>query len=295
LAEYKLTCSSTADMPASFFAEKDIPFICYHFEMEGREYPDDLGKSISFKEFYDRIDAGAMQVTSQINVEEFMKFFEPFLSAGLDIVHIEMSSGISGTFNSARIAREELKDKYPERSVYLVDTLGASSGFGLLVDTAWEKKAAGMPAEALFNWLEENKLNLHHWFFSTDLRHYKRGGRISATSAALGTLLNICPLMNMNYKGELIPREKIRGRKHVIQEIVGKMRAHAQNGTDYSGKCFISHSASPEDARKVADLVETEFKKLDGRVLVNSIGTVIGSHTGPGTVALFFWGDKRTD
>lgn len=295
MAEYKLTCSSTADMPASFLEEKDIPFICYHFEMEGREYPDDLGKSISFKEFYDRINAGAMPVTSQINVEEFMKFFEPFLSAGLDIVHIEMSSGISGTFNSARIAREELKEKYPERHIYLVDSLGASSGFGLLVDTAWEKKAAGLSAEALFTWLEENKLNLHHWFFSTDLKHYKRGGRISATSAALGTLLNICPLMNMNHKGELIPREKIRGKKHVIQEIVGKMRAYAQNGRDYSGKCFISNSACLEDARKVADLIEAEFKKLDGKVLVNTIGTVIGSHTGPGTVALFFWGSKRTD
>jgi DegV family protein with EDD domain len=214
-------------MPASFFADKDIPFICYHFEMEGREYPDDLGKSISFKEFYDRISAGAMPVTSQINVEEFMKFFEQFLSAGLDILHVEMSSSISGTFNSARIAREELKEKYPERNIFLVDSLGASSGFGLLVDTAWEKKTAGMSAEALFTWLEENKLNLNHWFFSTDLKHYKRGGRISATSAALGTLLNICPLMNMNHKGELIPREKIRGKKHVIQEIVSKMRAHA--------------------------------------------------------------------
>ncbi len=236
-----------------------------------------------------------MPVTSQINVEELMKFFEPFLSAGLDIVHIEMSSGISGTFNSARIAREELKEKYPERHIYLVDSLGASSGFGLLVDTAWEKKAAGLSAEALFTWLEENKLNLHHWFFSTDLKHYKRGGRISATSAALGTLLNICPLMNMNHKGELIPREKIRGKKHVIQEIVGKMRAYAQNGRDYSGKCFISNSACLEDSRKVADLIEAEFKKLDGKVLVNTIGTVIGSHTGPGTVALFFWGSKRTD
>jgi DegV family protein with EDD domain len=282
-------------MPASFFADKDIPFICYHFEMEGREYPDDLGKSISFKEFYDRISAGAMPVTSQINVEEFMKFFEQFLSAGLDILHVEMSSSISGTFNSARIAREELKEKYPERNIFLVDSLGASSGFGLLVDTAWEKKTAGMSAEALFTWLEENKLNLNHWFFSTDLKHYKRGGRISATSAALGTLLNICPLMNMNHKGELIPREKIRGKKHVIQEIVSKMRAHARNGKDYSGKCFISNSACLEDARKVADLIEAEFKKLDGKVLVNSIGTVIGSHTGPGTVALFFWGDKRTD
>ncbi len=263
--------------------------------MDGKQYFDDLGKSIPFTEFYKKIDEGAMPVTSQINVEEFMKFFEPFLEAGQDIVHVEMSSGISGTFNSARIAREELKEKYPEREIYLVDSLGASAGYGLLVDSACEKKNAGAKAKELYNWLEENKLNVHHWFFSSDLKHYKRGGRISSTSAAIGTLLNICPLMNMNDNGELIPREKIRGKKHVIQETVNKMRLHAQYGLGYSGKCFISHSARPEDARAVAELIETEFKNLNGKVQISDIGTVIGAHTGPGTVALFFWGDKRTD
>jgi len=263
--------------------------------MNGRVYPDDLGKSISFKEFYDRIDAGAMPVTSMINVDEFTKFFEPFLSAGTDVLHLEMSSAISGTYNCARMAREELLAKYPERKFYLVDSLGASGGFGLLVDTAWEMKQAGSTAEEIYNWLEENKLNLHHWFFSTDLKHYKRGGRISATSAAFGTLLNICPLMNMDREGRLIPRAKIRGKKHVIREIVEKMRKHAEGGASYSGKCFLTHSACLEDAQQVAALVESEFKQLSGRVSISSIGTVIGAHTGPGTVALFFWGDKRID
>ena len=295
MTDYKLTCSSTADLPRSYLESRNIPFICYHFEMEGRLYPDDLGRTISFKEFYDRIDAGAMPVTSQVNVEEFTKFFEPFLSAGTDILHIEMSSAISGTYNSARIAREELLEKYPERKLYLVDSLGASAGFGLLVDTAYEMISSGASAEETYAWLEENKLNLHHWFFSTDLKHYKRGGRISATSAALGTLLNICPLMNMNDRGELKPREKIRGKKHVIREIVDKMKTHAQNGSAYSGKCFISNSACPEDAEAVAALVESEFRSLNGKIQVSSIGTVIGAHTGPGTVALFFWGDKRVD
>lgn len=261
--------------------------------MDGKTYPDDLGKSISFKEFYDRIDAGAMPVTSMVNVDEFLKFFESFLSAGLDVLHIEMSSGISGTYGCARIARDELLAKYPERKLYLVDSLGASSGFGLLVDTAWDMKEKGSSAEEIYNWLEENKLNMHHWFFSTDLKHYKRGGRISAASAAFGTLLNICPLMNMDHEGHLIPRAKIRGKKHVIQEIVGKMREHAAGGTAYSGKCFISNSACLDDAKQVAGLIEAAFPKLNGKVMINNIGTVIGSHTGPGTVALFFWGDKR--
>jgi DegV family protein with EDD domain len=282
-------------LPETFFNGRDIPFVCYHFELDGTVYSDDLGKSISFKEFYDRINAGSMPVTSQVNVEEFIGFFEPILAQGQDILHIEMSSGISGTFNSARIAREELLQKYPDRRLYLVDSLGASSGFGLLVDTAWEMKNAGSSAEEIYQWLEENKLNLHHWFFSTDLKHYKRGGRISAASAALGTLLNICPLMNMDHMGKLIPRSKIRGKKHVISEIVDKMKTHAQNGTSYNGKCFISNSACLEDARTVADMIEATFKNLNGKVMINSIGTVVGAHTGPGTVALFFWGDKRTD
>ena len=144
-------------------------------------------------------------------------------------------------------------------------------------------------------WVEGNKLNVHHWFFSTDLTHYRRGGRISAASATMGTLLNICPLMNMNHEGKLIPREKIRGKKRVISEIVKRMEEHAEGGTNYSGKCFISNSACYEDARMVADLVEEKFPQLNGKVMINSVGTVIGSHTGPGTVALFFLGDKRTD
>jgi DegV family protein with EDD domain len=282
-------------MPPSFFESKGIPFVCYHFEMDGKLYPDDLGKTISFKEFYDRIDAGSMPVTSQINVEEFKKFFEPILSKGEDVLHIEMSSGISGTFNCARIAREELLEKYPERKFRLIDSLGASSGFGLLVDTAWDLKNGGASIDEVADWLEKNKLNLHHWFFSTDLKHYRRGGRISSASAVLGTLLNICPLMNMNDKGELIPRAKIRGKKHVVREIVDKMKEHAQGGTAYSQKCFISNSACPEDARAVAELIQAEFKHLNGPIQISSIGTVVGAHTGPGTVALFFWGDRRID
>lgn len=295
MTNYQITCSSTADMPPSFFESKGIPFICYHFEMDGKVYPDDLGKSISFKEFYERIDAGSMPVTSQINVEEFIAFFEPILAGGVDLLHIEMSSGISGTFNCARMAREELLEKYPDRKFYLIDSLAASSGFGLLVDTAWEMQNSGATIDETAAWLEENKLNLHHWFFSTDLKHYKRGGRISAASAALGTLLHICPLMDVNSEGKLIPRAKIRGKKNAIREIVNKMKEHAQGSLGYSQKAFICHSDRLEDAETLAELVKTEFKHIKGDILINSIGTVIGSHSGPGTVALFFWGDKRTE
>ncbi|MEA1962361.1 MAG: DegV family protein [Bacillota bacterium] len=295
MSDYVLTCCSTADMPHDYFTKRNIPFVCFHYNMDGKEYPDDLEQTMSFEEFYARIADGALPTTSQVNVGQFISFFEPYLKNDQDILHISLSTGLSGSYNSACIAREELLTKYPDRKIMLVDSLGASSGYGLLTDMAADMRDNGASLEEVYTWAEENKLNLHHWFFSTNLTHYKRGGRISATSAAVGTLLNICPLLNMSYDGKLIPRTKIHGKKHVITEIVHMMEVHAQNGADYSGKCFISNSACYDDARKVADLVEKKFPHLDGPVMINSVGTVIGSHTGPGTVALFFLGDKRED
>lgn len=295
MSDYVLTCCSTADMPYEYFQERKIPFVCFHYNMDGKEYPDDLGQTMSFEEFYGRIAAGAMPTTSQVNVGQFMNFFESYLKDGKDILHMTLSTGLSGSYNSACIAREELLPKYPGQEILIVDSLGASSGYGLLMDMAADLRDQGATFRDVYAWVEENKLNVHHWFFSTDLTHYKRGGRISATSAIVGNLLNICPLLNISYNGKLIPRTKIRGKKHVIAEIVHMMERHAQNGTAYSGKCFISNSACYDDARKVADLVEEKFPHLHGSVMINSVGTVIGAHTGPGTVALFFLGDKRED
>jgi len=292
---YVLTCCSTADMPYDYLKERNIPFVCFHYVLDEKEYLDDLGQTISFEEFYRRIETGAMPTTSQVNVGEFIDFFELFLKEGKDILHISLSSGLSGSYNSATIAREELLSRYPERKILIVDSLGASSGYGMLTDMAADMRDKGATLDEIYRFVEENKLNIHHWFFSTDLTHYKRGGRISATSAAVGTLLNICPLLNMSNDGKLVPRKKIRGKKHVLAEIVQMMELYAKNGNDYSGKCFISHSACYDDARKVADLIEEKFPFLNGKVMINSVGTVIGSHTGPGTVALFFLGDKRMD
>lgn len=294
MPDYILTCCSTADLPGEHLRKRNIPYVCFHFTLDGKEYPDDLGQSMSFEEFYKRIAAGAMPTTSQVSVGQYIQFFEPYLQQGRDILHISLSSGLSGSYNSALLARDELLTKYPHRKILIADSLGASSGYGLLVDMTADKRDNGATLEEAYSWAEENKLNIHHWFFSTDLTHYKRGGRLSPTSAFMGTLLHICPLMNMNDEGKLTPRAKIRGKSHVIVEIVHMMEAHAHQGVDYMGKCFISHSACYEDARKVADLVEEKFTRLGSPVWINSIGTAIGAHTGPGTVALFFMGDRRT-
>ena len=290
---YVISCCSTADLSEEHFRNRNISYVCFHFELDGVEYPDDLGKSIPFDEFYRRMANGASTKTSQINVEEFTEYFEPFLKEGKDILHVSLSSGISGVFNSASLARNLLMQKYPERTILIVDSLGASSGYGLFMDRLADLHDEGYSIQELYEWAMKNRLRLNHWFFSTDLTFYIRGGRVSKTSGFIGTILNICPLLNMNRLGQLIPREKIRTKKKVIQAIVTRMKECADNGTDYSGKCYISHSACYEDARAVADLVEAAFPKLNGKVEIYSVGTTIGSHTGPGTVALFFWGKER--
>lgn len=291
---YVLSCCSTADLTREHFLQRNISYICFHYELDGVQYPDDLGQTVPFDKFYAAMAAGAETRTSQVNVDEFVDYFTPMLEAGQDILHVCLSTGISGVYNSANAAKEELEAKFPERKILVVDSLGASSGYGLLMDKLADLRDAGLTVEELYDWAMVHRLQLHHWFFSTDLTFYVKGGRISKASGWFGTMLKICPLLNMDNLGRLIPRFKIRTKAKVIEAIVDKMAENAQDGTDYSGKCYISNSGCYEDARAVADLVERRFPKLDGKVEIYSVGTTIGSHTGPGTVALFFWGCERT-
>lgn len=291
---YVLSCCSTADLTEEHFERRNICYICFHYELNGVEYADDLGKSMPFDQFYQAMAQGAETKTSQVNVDEFVAYFTPMLEAGQDILHVCLSSGISGVFNAANSAKEILEEKYPERKIFVLDSLGASSGYGLFMDKLADLRDEGMDVEALYHWAKENRLRLHHWFFSTDLTFYVKGGRISKASGWFGTMLKICPLLNMDNQGRLIPRYKIRTKPKVIEAIVEKMGECAEGRWDYSGKCFISNSGCYEDARAVADMVEQKFPKLNGKVEIYSVGTTIGSHTGPGTVALFFWGDQRT-
>lgn len=293
MGKYIISCSSTADLSEEHFKSRDISYICFHFELDGKEYPDDLGKSIPFDKFYEAMQKGADTKTSQINADEFETYFEAFLKQGYDIIHVTLSSGISGVFNSANIAKDILSERYPEQKIYIVDSLGASSGYGLIMDKLADLRDDGKSVDEVYDWVLNHRLNLHHWFFSTDLTFYIKGGRISKTAGVVGGLLNICPLLNMDNQGHLIPRYKIRTKKKVIRAIVDKMEEFAEGGTGYSGKCYISQSACYEDAKEVATLVEKRFPNLDGKVEINPIGTTIGSHTGPGTVALFFWGSER--
>lgn len=293
MSDYIISCCSTADLAKEHFEKRDIHYICFHYELDGKQYLDDLGQSIPFDQFYKMMTEGAETKTSQINAEEYETYFEQFLKEGKDVLHLTLSSGISGTINSANVAKSNLEERYPERKIYIVDSLAASSGYGLLMDKVADLRDEGKTVDELYEWVNANKLKLRHWFFSSDLTFYIKGGRVSKTAGFVGGILNICPLLDVDDKGKLTPRFKIRTKRKVIQTIVDKMAESAENGLDYSGKCYICHSACVEDARAVADLVEERFPKLNGKVLINNIGTTIGSHTGPGTVALFFWGAER--
>ncbi len=290
---YILSGCSTADLSKEHFEKRDIHYICYHYQLNGKDMPDDLGQSMPFDKFYQAMVDGAETRTSQVNMEEYLAYFEGFLKDGYDVLHLTLSSGISGSINSANAAAEQLRARYPERTIYIVDSLAASSGYGLLLDKLADLRDEGMSLDELARWATDHRLMVHHWFFSTDLTFYIKGGRVTKTAGFVGKLLHICPLLNVNHLGQLIPREKVRTKSKVIQTIVDRMEEHAQDGLNYSGKCYISNSACLEDAKAVARLVEERFPKLKGKVEINSIGTTIGSHTGPGTVALFFFGDER--
>ncbi len=295
MSEYVLSCCSTADMTKERFETRNVEYICFHYFLNGTQYPDDLGQTIPFADFYKAMEEGAETKTSQINATEYLAYFTKFLEQGKDIFHVSLSSGLSGSVQSAKIAAEMALEQFPDRRIEIIDSLAAASGYGLIMDKLADLRDEGYTIDQLKEWIEANKLKLHHWFFTTDLTFFVKGGRVSKASGFVGGVLNICPLLNVDNAGHLIPRKKCMGKKKVMAEIVARMETLADDRLDYSGKCYMCHSACYDDARAVADMVEARFPKLNGKVEIYDIGTTIGSHTGPGTVALFFWGDERID
>lgn len=292
MSDYILSCCSTADLTKEHFNRRNIHYICFSFELNGVRYPDDLGESMPFDKFYKAMEEGADTKTSQVNVAEFEEYFEGFLKEGKDVLHLCLSSGISGVHNSACVARDIVAERYPDRKIYVVDSLAAASGYGLIMDDLADMRDAGKSIDELYHWIEENKLKMNHWVATTELKYLVRGGRLSKTAGVVGGILNICPIIHVDVNGKLQAGQKVRGKKKAIEELVKMMEQHAENGTDYSGKCYISHSACMEEATALKNMIESKFPKVK-EVEIDTIGTVIGSHTGPGTFVVFFWGDAR--
>ena len=223
MSDYIISCCSTADLTKEHFEKRNLQYICFHYELDGKEYKDDLGQSMPFEDFYRAMQNGAETKTSQVNAAEYEEYFESFLKEGKDVLHVCLSSGISGSYNSANIAKDMLQEKYPDRKIYVVDSLTAASGFGLLMDKLADLRDEGMNIDELHEWVEANKLKLHAWFFSSDLTFFIKGGRISKTSGLVAGVLNICPLLNVDVNGKLVARQKIRTKRKVIEAIEKKM------------------------------------------------------------------------
>ena len=284
---YKIVTDSCCDFPLEMYAKLDLAMLPLSVEFRGKIQDDRNDDSL--KELYDGFRKGEAAKTSAVNPERWSMAMKPFLEQGLDVLVMAFSSGLSTTYQSAVIAAEELKEAYPSRKILVVDTLAASMGQGLLVWYACKKRDEGMSLEDLYAWVEENKLHLCHWFTVDDLMYLKRGGRVSATTALVGTMLQIKPVLHVDDEGHLINVAKARGRKNSIDALakkVGELGGSYDNST-----MFITHGDCLEDAEYLADQLKEKYGAKE--VLISYVGSVIGSHSGPGTLALFFLGQHR--
>lgn len=287
MRDYIITVNSTVDTGKEWLEERNVPVIPLKYTIDGQEYTDMYG--LSDKEFFQKLREGKMSVTSQINPEEAKEMLEPYVKEGKDVLHLAFSSALSGTCNSMKIAAEELQEEYPEAKVIVVDTLCACMGEAMLLYYALKQKEAGKTIEEVAQWVEENKLHVCHNVTVDDLFHLHRGGRVSKTAAVLGTMVKVKPIIHMDDNGALQVIGKERGRKKSLHKIVD-MAVERSKGWD-NEIIMITNGDCLEDAEYVAKLVREKMGVEN--VFIHNIGTVIGSHTGPGVVATFCMGNKR--
>lgn len=284
---YTLFCDTTCDLPEERLAKMDCKLIPLTFEIDGQSY---TTADISMQEFYRRMREDAATKTSQISVGVCEEAFEEEVKNGRDVLYLTFSSGLSGTYNSANIAKDNVLEKYPDAKILVVDSLSASSGEGLLLIYAEQKKREGMNIDQLAAWIEVNRFKICHVFTVDDLKYLFRGGRVSRAAALAGTVLGIKPVLNVDNDGHLIPQDKVRGRKQSINRLGDMIRE--RKGNNENKIVTMSHGDCIEDA-KYAEKMMKEIFGEDTEVVIAYTGPVIGAHSGPGTLALFFWGDYR--
>ena len=290
MAQYEIYTDATIDLPPEIVEDIGIKVIPMDFEMNGKvysHYPDE--RELDSKKFYKLVQEGEMVTTTQITPSRFVEYFTPTLEKGKDILYIGFSSGLSGTYGSSKVAIQNLKEKYPDRTIISVDSLCASSGEGLLVYLASKEKEKGKSLEELYNWVEENRLNICHWYKVDDLFHLKRGGRISSVAATFGTALNIKPLMNMNNSGKLQLVEKLRGTKTCNHHMINKLKESYL--PDKYDTIIISHADCEDEALVLEKMLKKECEA--GEIIHSKIGPVIGAHSGKGTLLINFYGKQR--
>ena len=289
MSEYVITTDNNSDLPEEYLKDHGVGCMYLSYSMDGKNYTH--GNFLPEHEFYEAMRNGSMPTTAQVNPENAKALLEPYLKEGKDILHIAFSSGLSGTYNSSRIAAEELKEEYPDRKIIVVDSLSASLGQGLLVWLAQQKKELGQTLEDVADWAEKNKLKMVHLFTVDDLNHLYRGGRVSRTTAIVGSMLNIKPVLHVDNEGKLTAIGKVRGRKKALQELIKLMDEKIGIFGADCDTIFISHGDCEQDAQYVAAKVKEKYNIKN--IIINQVGATIGAHSGPGTMALFFMGDVR--
>lgn len=284
-----LIIDSCSDLPFEFIERNNITALNLTFHFKGNEYKDDFGRTISYKEFYSAVRNGEMPTTSQINVNTFEEEFIKHVKENKAVIYIGFSSALSGCVNSARVARQTILEEYENADITVIDSKSASLGYGTLVYYANEMLKNGCSKDEIVNWVESNKLRMNHWFTVDDLHHLKRGGRVSGAAAVIGTFLDIKPVLHVDNEGRLIPVTKVRGRKKSIEALFEKMKDKIVNAEEQV--IAISHGDCIEDVENLKKLINEGIKVKD--IIVNNVGPVVGAHSGPGTVALFFLGSER--
>ena len=293
MASYVISTDTSCDFPLDYVQRHQIPLVSLYYSIDGKDGVNGCPKSEELKTFYQKMREGSETKTQQASVEDTEKLFRQILETGSDVLHIAFSSGLSGTANAARLAAETLKEEFPDRKIIVIDSLCASLGQGLLVDYALRMKDEGKSMEETAQWVQDHLQNICHLFTVDDLKYLQRGGRISKTTALLGTMIGIKPVLHVDEEGKLVPLSKVRGRKQSIQALVDKMEQNIGSYRSQKQPIFISHGDCEADAQYVAQQV----KKLFGisSILINYVGPTIGAHSGPGTMALFFYGKDRVE
>ena len=285
----KIVTDSSCDLGINFIEENNIELIPLLLNLDGETLKDDLGKSLGYREFYEKLRAGSMPSTSQINIYTFEEKFKELLDKGYEILYIGLSSALSGTFNSANMARNNILEENPNAKIAVVDSISVSMGLGMLIKKAYEMINEGKMLEEIVQWIEENKNKVIHAILVDDLKHLKRGGRVSASTAAVGSILNIKPLLKLNNSGAVEAAEKVKGKKKALKRLASIVKEKAINIENEI--LYIMHGDALEEAQYLKEMILQELNFKD--VKVEYIGTVIGTHGGPGTIAAVFWGNER--
>ena len=287
---FTLSCESTADLNIKHYNKRNVPVLPYTYTVDDVEYVDDMREGSGLALFYNQLIAGKSPTTSLINVEKYTEFFRPLLQQG-DLLHVAFSSGLSQSASNAILAAEELKKEFPERKIYVVDSLCACVGYGLFVDTLADLRDEDKPIETVYEWAMTNRQKVNHQFFSTTLTYFRRSGRISGPAALLGNILKLCPIMHLNREGKIIAYSKVMSESKAIAKTLAEVESLIDNGHDYDGRLWISHSDYICSAIKVMNELKKAYPKADIRIF--DIGPVIASHCGPGTLAIYFLGLPR--